>query len=328
MTSLPADVLLVTGPDEARQVLDDDRTFRAARMEEYVPGVSRSFFLATDVSDPESGARCREALAAFLAPDRLRALHRDLIAPAAAGRVAKLAAEFRATPDYLRSYGRQVSYALAGIDAADGPAMVAKVRLAGTLLAEDRRSADGRALINDVKRQLRSMALHSGFAPDGLPGLALARRLATVDEAVLLALPLLEMAAFDMNTSLAAAALRRTAQLSPAEQRELLDPAQLRRLVWEAAADLTDLLATRVATCPMTVGATPVAPGDRVVVDLHAANQTGLDHLSFGRGRHACMGRELAMTIGIAPVKAILRRGWIAAQTGGDLVVRIHPWAA
>ncbi|HZB50143.1 MAG TPA: cytochrome P450, partial [Mycobacteriales bacterium] len=92
---------------------------------------------------------------------------------------------------------------------------------------------------------------------------------------------------------------------------------------WEAARRLDDIVITRVAVEPQLIGGRQIRAGDRVLVDVPAANadvpalpdphsvlpDPRVDHLSFGAGEHACMGRELALAVATAGLSGLLGRG-------------------
>src|SRR4029453_5590984 len=106
-------------------------------------------------------------------------------------------------------------------------------------------------------------------------------------QAVLLTLPILEMAAYDMNIALPEAVLRTASTAGPEFQQGLRDSADLlASTIWSPAGGLGDLYVTRVVTRATAVGSSRLEIGDRVVVDIGAANatlgqaQVG-DHLAF-----------------------------------------------
>lgn len=297
---------VVRSPAEARIVLETDDWFRLAKPEEFIPGLSRSFFLATDFGSAETGRHCRAALVAYAAPAHLRELaarrFRDI-----ADRVCARAgctASPDLSEDLLRPYGRHVAYHLAGLPAGAGRRLIATVRVAGARLGNDPADPYARRLYGEVVQELRGLAEDMLFDAHGLPGYALRCSLVDAFEAALLALPIIEMAAFDMNVALAKAAIDRILALGPP------DATQLRAFVLAAAADVPDIRVTRVAIRPGVLGGQSIATGELVLVEVSAANRLLRalhENLAFGRGAHVCLGRELAVQIAVSIIEALTR---------------------
>jgi cytochrome P450 len=291
---------LVQGHTAATALLADPG-LRAARRSEYVPGVSRSFFLALENATSELTATYQQALVAAISPKRVR----EVYAPAFRGIADRLLAALpaRIMDDFLRPYGRRTSLVLAGIDAMTAVELIARLRVASQLDASD---PGRRQLVREVLTTLRSIGSESGFTAESIPGHAVEAGMLTSDEAVLLALPILEMAA---------ATLRRGVPVDAS-------PETVRRLVRDGAAGLTGIFLTRVAESSVTAGEVALSPGDRVVIDVEKVNHDAPDpevHLSFGRGRHSCLGRELASSLAESAVAAIGAR---ATVDGGMLLPR------
>jgi cytochrome P450 len=318
----------VTGWAEARRVLDDGDGFRGPHLSEFVPGVSRSFFLAADAGDEPSAAAARRVLVAYFAPARLRALRERTLRPICAALLATIGR--RAGCDlaeaYVHPFHRRVSYHLAGVDPGIGAELVGMLRVAQELI--DQRghvdSDDSAVLLyRHVARRVLHFARHGQLAPSGLPGYAMREGLVTPRQAAQLCVPILEMAASDYSPALTFEALRAAARLDEAGQAELRDPQALRSLVSEAAGRLPDLIATRVVERDTTLGGCPLHRGDRVLLDLSLANQdvagraarNGVrdQHLAFGRGVHACLGREVALQLPVVALGELLRHGTVTA---------------
>ncbi|MFE7114114.1 hypothetical protein ACFU99_01645 [Streptomyces sp. NPDC057654] len=332
-------VWLVAGFDEAQQVLADARTFRTAQADEYVPGYSRSFFLATDTGTAGDRTRFRSALAAALSPQNLAALTSHVMTPLARRLAGQLPdhTPFHVPDAYVRPYTRQLSYALAGLDPGTAVELAGRLRVATELLASGDRAA-ALTLLHTVRTTVRNVAETGGLDPRGLPGFAIQRGFITAREAPLLTIPLLEMAALDMSGALTQAALHTTAQLPPARQRHLATPEGALNTAAHTARHLPDIYVTRVATRPARLAGTALRPGDRILIDIPAANTdprrpppsrhpcpgTAPDHLAFGHGAHLCRGRPLALHTAATALHQLLARGTLTATAHADTLV-LHP---
>lgn len=329
VTRLDEDVWLVRGLPEARRVLGADHAFRAPQTTEFVPGFSRSFFLATDTGTAADRGRFRTALAAAVAPQRTERLATEVMAPRARHLAALVAAQpaFDVLDDYVRPFTRQVSYHLSGLPDAQAAELGARLSVAAELAGED--PAAVRSLVAGVWQQIREVAERGGLDGNGIAGFALRRGLISVDEAPLLTIPVLEMAALDMSGALTLTAVTRVADLPAEEQRRLAGARECRAAVWEAARRLGDIYITRVATCANTLGSARIASGDRLLIDVPAANSDErevADHLAFGHGAHACMGRELALTTAVVGLRELLRHGTLdPVPDGGSGTLRLRP---
>jgi cytochrome P450 len=323
-------VLWIRDLNAARSVLCDKDRFRIPTTEEFVPGVSRSFFLATDTSAPADHQRFRAALAAAVTRSRVATLAHNSLMPAATP-LARAAAEvetFDLHDDYVRPYSRRAAYALAGISDDTGAELVAHLKVAFELARNPTEAAAAHTLLAGVSHSVRQLAERGELAETGIPGHALSRGQVNAQEAVLLTVPILEMAALDLNGSLTLTALRLIAELTETQQRRLLHRDGLRAAISEAARLLDDLFLTRVATKPIEVNGTRMEPGDRLIIDVQAANldesvfpdarefqpTRNATHIAFGEGIHVCMGRELATTMAIAAVDALLTHGTLVAS--------------
>ncbi|MGW3120120.1 cytochrome P450 [Streptomyces sp. NPDC001107] len=323
------------GQEEAREVLSDARAFRPAATDEYVPGYSRSFFLATDTSSPSEKARFRSALAGAVSPQRIASFKQTVLHPTANRIAAGLPVDkpIDLIESYVRPYNRQASYALAGLPNETGAELAARVQVATKLLGDGDTRPVARALFAEVNSTLRTLATDGQLASTGLPGHALARGLITVEDVPALTVPILEMAASDMSAALTFATVEAVCALSPSTQQSLLSDASAREAVWEAARTLPDIYVTRVAARPVVLGGQHLRAGHRVLLDIPSANadprafaqpksfapERNADHLAFGHGEHLCMGRELALSTAVAALQGLLRRGHLVPIPG-------RPW--
>jgi cytochrome P450 len=181
---------------------------------------------------------------------------------------------------------------------------------------------DARFLAPSIARR---RAILAAGDPDDLPRDILGILLEAADELPLDAGTLRREMAFYMQAGAHSTAnavvhsfheIREWAAADPGRRARLLDPLFLQRAVHESLRlHPASPEAWRTATAPLAlVGTGPVAPGDRLVLDLHAANRDpavfGSDAdafapdrplpdgvlpsgLTFGIGMHACLGREL-----------------------------------
>ncbi|GDY33978.1 cytochrome P450 [Gandjariella thermophila] len=336
-------VWLVRGLDEARAVLADDQTFRIARTDEFVAGYSRSFFLATDTGKQDDRRRFRTALAGAVSPRRLQQLRHDVLVSLADRLAERLVqqATFDLADDYVRPYTRRASYALAGIPDDTAAELVARLQVAASLLHNNGDDPAGKSLLAAVWSAIRDMSQRGQLRPTGLPGHALQRGVITLDEAPLLTIPILDMAAHEMSGALTLAALQAVATLPADEQRDLAQVGTTHAAVWEAARRLQDIYITRVVTGTTTLGGVVLNAHDRVLLDIHAANadtrtiadparfdpSRHTEHLAFGHGLHICMGRELAMITASVALRAVMKRGTIWTPAGaapGILAITPH----
>jgi hypothetical protein len=157
----------------------------------------------------------------------------------------------------------------------------------------------------------------------------LRRGFITVDEAPLLTIPVLEMAALDMSGALTLAAVTAVSGLPPQAQLRMAGARECRVTVWEAARRLGDIYITRVARRAAPFRPVQIASGDRLVIDVPTVNSDDEredNHLAFGHGAHACMGRELALTTAVVGLRELLRRGTLGpAPKGGSGTLRLRP---
>lgn len=338
-------VWLIRGLQEARDVLADNEAFRTPHPHEFVPGFSRSFFLATDTGAAEDRRRFRAALAAAVSPRRMQRLAAEVLAPTAR-RLAMLVvtqATFDVLDEYVRPYTRQVSYHLSGIRQDLAVELGARLGVASELIREDPADSAARSLLTEVWQRIERMAQRGELDDDGLAGYALRRGFITVSEAPLLTIPVLEMAALDMSGALTLAALTAVSDLAPDTQRTLAETRRCRAAVWEAARRLDDIYITRVATQATTVGAARIRSGDRLLIHVPAANSDDRvyavpavfdpardsDHIAFGHGAHVCMGRELALTTAVVGLRELLRRGTLGpVQENNPEKLRLAPHTA
>ena len=185
-------VWLVRGRAEARQVIEDSARFRAAAPPEFVPGRSKSFFLATDAAGPDGRSRFRTALAAALSPVRLRTLDELLLVPLAArlaGRLPTDGTSFDPLDDYIRPYTRQISHALAGLPGDVAVHLGARIKVAAELVVDDPADAAASALLAEVWSSIEQVTRSGQLDPEGLAGFALGRGLISADEVPLLVVP-------------------------------------------------------------------------------------------------------------------------------------------
>jgi cytochrome P450 len=315
----------VTGWAEARRVLDDADGFRGPHLSEFVPGVSRSFFLAADSGDEQSAAAARRVLVAYFAPARLRELRERALRPICATLLATIGrrADCDLAEAYVRPFHRRVSYHLAGVDPRAGAELVGMLRVVQELVGQHGHDDSAAALYEHVARRVLRFAHDGQLAPSGLPGFATREGLVTPRQAAQLCIPILEMAASDHSPALTFEALRAAARLDEAGQAGLRDPQALRSMVVEAAGRLPDLVATRVVERDTTLGGCPLHRGDRVLLDLSRANRDVAErtarngvrdqHLAFGRGAHVCLGRELALQLPVVALGELLQHGTVTA---------------
>lgn len=96
------------------------------------------------------------------------------------------------------------------------------------------------------------------------------------------------------------------------------------RLVVEVARHHPSVHNTRrYATEPMTVGGASIRAGDTILVGLAAANLADDQRAwSFGEGRHACPGRDIAMTVAVEGVLVACETGLAPESVPEDLEYR------
>jgi cytochrome P450 len=321
MTELEDGVWLISGVPEARQVLADAATFRAAQLSEYVPGRSRSFFLAADVLGAGETSRIRASLAAAISPLRISDFTGQVLAPLAGAVAGTLPYDepFDLMDAFIRRYSRRASYALAGLEADTAVELVARLQTASRLRAEGRDRRLIARLVHEVHQIIRQLGEDDRVSPLGIPGHALARGIVGLDELPLLMVPVLDMAASDKSSDLTVVAVGAVAGMPAPEQRGLVDSALARSAVWEAARGLEDIVVTRVVSTPVSLGGHHLPAGTRLLLDISAANQRcpvagqELDgaHLAFGHGAHRCLGQELALAIAVTAVRALMSRGYL-----------------
>ncbi|WP_112238876.1 hypothetical protein [Kribbella monticola] len=329
-------VWLISDVEVATIVLTDHERYRAPRIEEFVPGVSRSFFLAVDAADAGNGDRFRQALVGALTPRRIARYERDVLQPAVArlaDRAVKSAA-FDLLDDFIRPYSRRASYALAGMPEETSLEIVGRLKVAGELYSSDRRSAVAGALVRQSHQLMVDAAADGLLSPDGLPGFALSHGLIDLTEVPLLGRPVFDMAVSDLSAALIVASVSALASMTASAQRDYASQAGSRVLVMAASRQLSDIVATRVCVTDAMVGQTKVSAGDRLLLDLSSANQRQLsakdgghgqghaaDSLSFGHGVHACIGRELAVRTAMVAVVALASRGVLTIDETGVAVL-------
>ncbi|MDQ1066601.1 hypothetical protein [Streptomyces canus] len=311
-------VHVVADLDRSREVLDDSGNFRIARFDEYVPGLSKSFFLAADMTDGAAAARCHKELAAYLAPARMPALieafgegAREVVSLLPQG------TSFDIVEECLRPYGRRVACALGGVTQEEGSTLLAALRYAAKLTAEGADEHAIRQLQGWVWNRLHvAVAAGGPFDTPGLPRFALDRGNLSAREIALLTMPLFEMAAYGRNTSIAHMVLSEMhrGRLSTDE----LHGESLRSVVSRGAALVKDLVITRVARNDTVLHDVKIQAGDRVLVDVVTANRQSLiesaqgeakPHLAFGWGAHTCIARELSLQIAEIILTEIASRG-------------------
>jgi cytochrome P450 len=332
---LSDDVWRVTDLGQARGVCGDDQTFRAAAPNEFVSGISRSFFLATDTASPADRARFRNALAAALAPRRLQRLTEEVLKPVAhrLARQLPLGRPLDLMEAFVRPYTRQVAYRLAGLPETLGIELAAFIKVAADMVMRDEQPNVVRELLAHVWTSIADAVGAGDLASDSLPGFALTQGSIREEEIPLLLVPILEMAVLDLSSALTTAAVARMSRFGGHAQLGLQRETAARDLVWVAAADLVGLNITRVATEATIVGGVSLPPSSRLILDVTAANRQvcshaapgeGLtgdgDHLAFGQGAHACMGRGLALAVAATAIRELAGRGRLsqAASTQHD----------
>jgi cytochrome P450 len=233
--------------------------------------------------------------------------------------------------DFIRPYTRQSSYRIAGIPAEPAAELAGRLRVAADLRAEEGGIVAARALVADVHERIRGMAHRRELDPAGIAGHALLQGAITVDEAVLLTVPTLEMAVTDMSGALTHATLLALSTVDPSHQQASADERGCRSAVLQAARRLPDIYITRVAARPRLLADAWIHTGDRVLIDATTANSdlrvfpggpefdpTGGDaeHIAFGHGVHSCMGRELAVRTAAQALYALLRWGVLTRLAG------------
>lgn len=310
-------VYMVSEPELARRVLEATDTFRLAAMPEYVPGVSSSFFLAADMAGAEGAARCHKEMAAYLAPSRLPAIVDEFRAAAERVVAPLLTTEgFDLESDCLRPYGRAVASLLSGLPSAEADKLVAAMTVAADT-TQSRNDASRHAILTWAWNRLHVYVAAGGpFGEVSLPSFALERGNVDDREIALLTMPLLEMAAYGRNIAIARAALTR--YCGDGHRLVTASPDVVRNLAWQASGLIDGLFVTRVARRKTTLSGISLVAGDRVVIDVTAANRVVVgepidwgstrSHLAFGWGVHACIARELSLQMNQAIISALAGR--------------------